>query len=54
MSRLRGAPPRYSLVVIVVVFFRWYAREEEGGGAPGHDPDVLTWDQVERELNQLS
>ena len=44
----------YLWLVIVVVFFRWYAREEEGGGAPGRDPDVLTWDQVERELNQLS
>jgi putative membrane protein len=39
----------YLWLVIVVVFFRWYAREEDRG-----DSDVLTWDQVERELNQLS
>ena len=44
----------YLWLVIVVVFFRWYAREEEGGGKIGVDPDVLTWDQVERELNQLN
>ena len=44
----------YLWLVIVVVFFRWYSREEEGGGSPARDPDVLTWDQVERELNQLS
>jgi putative membrane protein len=44
----------YLWLVIVVVFFRWYAREEEGSGKIGADPDVLTWDQVERELNQLS
>jgi putative membrane protein len=39
----------YLWLVIVVVFFRWYAREEDRG-----DSDVLTWDQVERELNQLN
>jgi len=44
----------YLWLVIVVVFFRWYSREEEGGGKIGADPDVLTWEQVERELNQLS
>jgi putative membrane protein len=38
----------YLWLVIVVVFFRWYAREEDRD-----DSDVLTWDQVERELNQL-
>lgn len=37
----------YLWLIIVVVFFRWYAREED------RDPDVLTWDQVERELKQL-
>ena len=32
--------------VIVVMFFRWYARSERGQG------DVLTWDDVERELKK--
>ena len=32
--------------VIAVIFFRWYAREQSGG-------DVLTWDDVERELRRL-
>ena len=34
--------------VIVVMFFRWYARTERDKG------DVLTWDDVERELNEVS
>jgi len=38
----------YLWLVIVVVFFRWYAREEDRD-----DSDVLTWDQVERELKAL-
>ena len=32
--------------VIAVIFFRWYAREQSG-------VDVLTWDDVERELRRL-
>ena len=36
----------YLWAIIAAVFFRWYRREEGGG-------EVLTWDQVERELNQL-
>lgn len=38
----------YLWLMIAVIFFRWYAREGDG-------PDrVLTWDEVERELQQLS
>jgi putative membrane protein len=36
----------YLWVLIAIVFFRWYARE-------GDEDRVLTWDQVERELQQL-
>ena len=35
-------------MVIGVVFFRWYAREEKES-----TDEVLTWDQVERELQAL-
>jgi putative membrane protein len=34
--------------IIVVQFFRWYQATEERSGGRGHD--VLTWEDVEREL----
>ena len=37
----------YLWILIAVIFFRWYAREEQ-------QPDVLLWEDVERELRQLS
>lgn len=36
----------YLWIVIAVIFFKWYAREERA-------PDVLLWDDVERELSRL-
>lgn len=38
--------------VIVVMFFRWYAEENRGGH--GGATDVLTWDDVARELERTS
>jgi putative membrane protein len=38
--------------VIVGVFFRWYAAEEEGRGRRRRPDDVLTWDDVQRELER--
>jgi putative membrane protein len=38
----------YLWIVIAVIFFRWYAREEAG------KPEVLLWEDVERELKSLS
>ena len=43
--------------VIGIIFFRWYAREEAAEARPPPlpaMPDVLTWSDVERELNQLN
>ncbi|MGH9182080.1 MAG: cytochrome c oxidase assembly protein, partial [Acidimicrobiales bacterium] len=36
----------YLWIVIAVIFFRWYAREQA-------EEEVLTWDDVERELHRL-
>lgn len=36
--------------VILVMFFRWYARDQRAGVA--QRPDVLTWDDVEREFER--
>jgi putative membrane protein len=38
--------------VIVVMFFRWYADEHKSNLPPRRDPDVLTWDDVARELER--
>jgi putative membrane protein len=45
----------YLWTIIGVIFFQWYGRESAADAAPpaaGAD-DVLTWADVERELNQL-
>jgi putative membrane protein len=38
--------------VIVVMFFRWYAEESRHNRAGRPRPDVLTWDDVARELDR--
>lgn len=40
--------------VIIGVFFRWYAEEEEGRGRRRRPGQVLTWDEVERELERTT
>jgi hypothetical protein len=37
---------------IILIFFRWYSREQAQGGPPKPLPDVLTWDDVEKELKR--
>jgi hypothetical protein len=40
----------YLWVLITVIFFRWAAREHLDGQRPSPPSEVLTWDQVAREL----
>ncbi|MEA2829147.1 MAG: putative rane protein [Actinomycetota bacterium] len=48
----------YLWIVIAVIFFRWYAKEESsqreyGDGVDLQGPELLLWDDVERELARL-
>lgn len=40
--------------VIVAIFFRWYAAEEDGRAKRRRDAAVLTWDDVQRELERTA
>jgi putative membrane protein len=43
----------YLWIVIAVIFFRWYSKEESSQQEYGDGPDLLLWDDVEKELARL-
>jgi len=43
----------YLWIVIAVIFFRWYSKEESTRQEYGDGPDLLLWDDVEKELARL-